>query len=259
MPYFLEDETLERILNGSLLVHAVRQQRRERRATYNSVVAPMMNNHSFFMQHAAAFSLERYEWAWAILESRSIWWKEANQPTRHLVPMLDFVNCKELEKGMQPHPTYLDKDGKSKTRASLDFAKGDEVIDFYGHANHVYFLYHGFVLEQNSVDCLLWPRRDRQLICLDPRHAASNEKLAADVASIHLGHNDSSVESIQAGRLEILQTLERRLTEHPKFEAETQPTSRREVVALAFASLEFGLVEQLAESFKAALSRPQEL
>jgi len=211
------------------------------------------------MQHAAAFSLERYEWAWAILESRSIWWKEADQPTRHLVPMLDFVNCKELEQGMRHHYTYLDEDGKAKTRASINFAEGDEVVDFYGHANHVYFLYHGFVLEQNSVDCLIWPRKDRQLICLNPRQAAYHEKLATDVAAIHLGRNDSSAESIQAGRFEILQTLERRLTEHPKSEAEAQPTSRREAVAFAFASLELGLVKQLSESLKASLAHPQEL
>jgi len=259
VPYFLEDDILERVLNGSLLLNAVRQQRQERRAMYDAIVAPMLKNHSFFMQHAAAFSLERYEWAWAILESRSIWWSEANQPVRHLVPMLDFVNCKELQQGMRSHFTYMDQDGKAATRAAVDFAEGDEVVDFYGHANHVFFLYHGFVLEQNSVDCLLWPRKDRQLVCLHPGHAAFNEKLAADVAAVHLGQKDGSAEAIQAGRIEILQTLERRLTEYPKMEAEGQPASRREAVAVAFASIEIGLVEKLAESFKAAVARAQEL
>lgn len=259
VPYFLEDEALERILNGSMMVHAVRQQQHERRVTYDKIVAAMLKNHSFFMQHAAAFSLERYEWAWAILESRSIWWKEANEPARHLVPMLDFVNCKELESGMRHHYTYMDKDGKAKTRAALKFAEGEEVVDFYGHANHVYFLYHGFVLEENSVDCLLWPRKDRQLVCLDPRHAAYDETFAAHVAAIHLGHNDTGPESIQAGRLEFLQSLERRLTEHPKVEAEAQPANRREAMAFAFASLEIGLVEKLVESFKASIARAAEL
>ena len=35
------------------------------------------------------FTLNNYEHALTILDSRSIWWN--NQ--RHLVPMLDFINC----------------------------------------------------------------------------------------------------------------------------------------------------------------------
>jgi hypothetical protein len=37
------------------------------------------------------FTEEIYVWATSILDSRSIWWSGV----RHLVPMLDFVNCLE--------------------------------------------------------------------------------------------------------------------------------------------------------------------
>ena len=44
------------------------------------------------------FSLENYRWAGSILDSRSIWW----DGLRHLVPMLDFINCAE-----GPDPTII--------------------------------------------------------------------------------------------------------------------------------------------------------
>ena len=36
------------------------------------------------------FTYERYRWAHAILDSRSVWWDDQ----QHLVPLLDLVNCK---------------------------------------------------------------------------------------------------------------------------------------------------------------------
>jgi hypothetical protein len=51
------------------------------------------------------FSFENYLWATAILDSRSIWWNGQ----RHLVPMLDFINCKEgKEDRNRLHSTILD-------------------------------------------------------------------------------------------------------------------------------------------------------
>ena len=35
------------------------------------------------------FSLENFQWAWHILDSRSIWMNGK----RHLIPMLDMINC----------------------------------------------------------------------------------------------------------------------------------------------------------------------
>ncbi len=59
-------------------------------------------------------TLENYRWATAILDSRSIWWNGE----RHLVPLLDFVNCGIGPQQYQVHSTVLDSAGKSAiTRA----------------------------------------------------------------------------------------------------------------------------------------------
>ena len=54
------------------------------------------------------FTEEIYTWATSILDSRAIWWNGA----RHLVPMLDFVNCLEKLNGtdvIRVHATQYDK------------------------------------------------------------------------------------------------------------------------------------------------------
>ena len=51
---------------------------------------------------------EVYTWATSILDSRSIWWGGV----RHLVPMLDFVNCLETVNGhdtIRVHSTKFDR------------------------------------------------------------------------------------------------------------------------------------------------------
>jgi protein-histidine N-methyltransferase len=99
-------------------------------------------------------SIERFRWANAILDSRSIWWSG----TRHLVPLLDMVNCLELSGNHAPHATQLATGGAGEedaaiTRASWAFEKGDHVVENYAQPNYIYLLYHGFVLSENSHDC----------------------------------------------------------------------------------------------------------
>lgn len=98
---------------------------------------------------------ENYLWATAILDSRSIWW----EGQRHLVPMLDFVNCQEGPSNpARVHSTTTMKttagDVVAVTRAPWAFQRGDQVFENYGQPNHIYFMYHGFVLPGNTHDCL---------------------------------------------------------------------------------------------------------
>lgn len=62
-------------------------------------------------------------WAHYILDSRSIWWDGA----RHLVPMLDLINCKELTDVNRVHSTFLDDSGlNAVTLAPDNFQSGDQ-------------------------------------------------------------------------------------------------------------------------------------
>ena len=98
-----------------------------------------------------AFTLDNYRWAHAILDSRSIWWNNE----RHLVPMLDLVNCQEGPDPSRVHATRLDKSGKNAvTLAPWGFKEGQPVYENYGQPNHIYFSYHGFSLDDNTHDCV---------------------------------------------------------------------------------------------------------
>jgi hypothetical protein len=104
---------------------------------------------SFFP--ADIFTFENYRWATAILDSRSIWWSGK----RHLVPMLDFINCIEGPEGSRVHSTALDDTGKyALTKSPWSFNKGEQVFENYGQPNHIYYTYHGFILPINKHDCV---------------------------------------------------------------------------------------------------------
>ena len=57
---------------------------------------------AFFPENVLTF--ENYQWAAAVLDSRSIWW----EGVRHLVPMLDFINCAEGPDPSRVHSTKLE-------------------------------------------------------------------------------------------------------------------------------------------------------
>lgn len=94
----------------------------------------------------------RFSWATAVLDSRSIWWSGQ----RHLVPLLDMVNCADFGVGHAAHRTDLvpsDSGPAALTRASWAFHNGDQVVENYAQPNYIYLLYHGFVLHTNTHDC----------------------------------------------------------------------------------------------------------
>mmetsp|Transcript_6242 Transcript_6242/g.17456 ORF Transcript_6242/g.17456 Transcript_6242/m.17456 type:complete len:963 (-) Transcript_6242:85-2973(-) len=98
------------------------------------------------------FSREHYFWASAILDSRSIWW----HGQRHLVPLLDLVNC--AEGGPDParvHSTHFEEATRSAdTRADRPYAIGDQIFENYGQTNKIYYIHHGFILDANAHDAL---------------------------------------------------------------------------------------------------------
>lgn len=57
---------------------------------------------------ASILTFENYRWATAILDSRSIWWNGQ----RHLVPLLDLVNCAQGPPSHQVHSTSLSDSGE---------------------------------------------------------------------------------------------------------------------------------------------------
>jgi histone-lysine N-methyltransferase SETD3 len=127
-----------------------------------------------FFKDKDIFSLQNYKWLSAILDSRSIWW----EGKRHLVPMLDFVNCQHKDhlthSPYRVHTTGLSDDKKyAETRAGYynyifslsifasyplyivaNFKVNEEVFENYGQPNHIYFMYHGFSIENNNHDCV---------------------------------------------------------------------------------------------------------
>eukprot|EP00736_Rhodelphis_marinus_P007322 Rmarinus@m.22557 len=101
--------------------------------------------------HARYFTKEWYEWATFIIDTRSIWWNGE----RHLVPMLDAVNCAEGPGNTEAHETIWHQPSDSAhTVASWGFSEGSQVFEDYGQPNSIYFLYHGFVLRPNKHDCV---------------------------------------------------------------------------------------------------------
>lgn len=113
--------------------------------------APCTSKHTRIPRPPQVFTLSNYVWATAILDSRSIWWDSQ----RHLVPLLDLINCKEGPDARRVHSTGLDDAGlNAVTRAGWHFPKGSQLWENYGQPNHIYFAYHGFSMQPNSHDCV---------------------------------------------------------------------------------------------------------
>ncbi len=88
-----------------------------------------------------------------VYQQRSIWW----DGKRHLVPLLDFVNCMEQHNQSgdvtAAHKTFFDDSNHAITKASRAYKMGEQIFENYGQPNHIYFTYHGFMLDNNSHDC----------------------------------------------------------------------------------------------------------
>ena len=176
-PVWYSDDALKR-LEGSTLRALVVAQKKKVAASYKAVKKAVFDAFPFFAEHAAAYTFANYKWAHAILDSRSIWWSGE----RHLCPMLDFVNCAQgpLASGgsgrriaARVHSTDLDDTTGSVavTKAPWAFPPGAQIFENYGQPNWIYFLHHGFSLDDNDSDCVRVPlvaNGEEEIACLTP-------------------------------------------------------------------------------------------
>lgn len=147
-PLFWSDEELQE-LQASQAKADILDYRSTVRSKFGSVAGVLQQfAHPF---DASVLTFENYRWAHAILDSRAIWWGGG----RHLVPMLDLLNCVEGPDPARIHSTKLDAQGSNAvTLAPWSLKAGDQVYENYGQPNHIYFTYHGFVLDSNTHDCV---------------------------------------------------------------------------------------------------------
>ncbi len=72
------------------------------------------------------------------------------------MPLLDLVNCAELKdehgKTASAHTTIF-IENLAITQATSSFKEGEQLFENYAQPNYIYFMYHGFLLEENSHDC----------------------------------------------------------------------------------------------------------
>ena len=88
-------------LQPSLVTGLAEAHKNRTEGTYNHIVK--VKEIDFFFP-SGVLTFENYQWASEILDSRSIWW----EGKRHLVPMLDFINCKEGPTGSTVHSTQVE-------------------------------------------------------------------------------------------------------------------------------------------------------
>lgn len=150
-PLFMSEDEIN-LFNSSLMSEWIREYISRIKYTHN-----LLKNSELAVELLPPFLLDwrAYQWASAILDTRSIWWDSS----RHLVPLLDLINCKsDNDNGIIPriHVTDYDWNGKTAdTRAGRNFdIIGEEIFENYAQPNHVYTLFHGFLLDKNPHDCL---------------------------------------------------------------------------------------------------------
>jgi hypothetical protein len=148
IPLLWTDEETKIRLGPSSILQPTIEYREHVKKMYENILSLELVK-SFFPSEILTF--ENYRWATAILDSRSIWWSGK----RHLVPMLDFINCIEGPEGSRVHSTTLDDTGRyALTKSPWSFNQGEQVFENYGQPNHIYFTYHGFILPINKHDCV---------------------------------------------------------------------------------------------------------
>lgn len=90
-------------LQGSMVLDETRVYQSKVKRTYEALVAsvfPVIQD----VFGSVQITFPMYRWAYAILDSRSIWWSGE----RHLVPMLDMINCDQGPPHGTVHSTDLD-------------------------------------------------------------------------------------------------------------------------------------------------------
>merc|ERR1711871_254118 len=148
-------------LRGSEIFLAIQAYKDKIRRKFQGVKKHLFSQYSQYLP-PDVYNYDNYRWAHAILDSRRIWWNGEG----HLTPMLDLINCMEGPDPSRVHSTSLDNSGQNAiTKAPWEFKKGEQLFEPYGQPNHIYLMYHGFMLEQNSHDCV---RVDFELASDDP-------------------------------------------------------------------------------------------
>lgn len=152
LPLYWTHKEIESRLTPSSILPATLAYALRTRNTFEKILTIDLIT-SFFPSNV--LTLDNYLWAVSILDSRSIWWNGH----RHLVPMLDLINCKdgpvESAQSYRVHATVLSDGGNEAiTYSPYDFQENEEVFENYGQPNHIYFQYHGFTLSQNNYDCV---------------------------------------------------------------------------------------------------------
>ncbi len=153
VPLLWSQEELYQRLYPSLLYNNTLEYIDRTRRTYQAI-KNISVIHEYFSDYSNVLTESNYFWGTVILDSRSIWW----EGKRHLVPMLDFVNCYEYEDSPdRVHSTILDPITQSfaMTKSPQHFKEQEQLFENYGQPNHIYFAYHGFTLPINSHDCVL--------------------------------------------------------------------------------------------------------
>ena len=167
-PLWFDDKTLD-FLSGSDLRPEILSYQTQVSNKFNY----MMSQPTVVRALGPVFMRENYIWAHSIIDTRAIWY----DGLRHLVPMLDLINCSSvsnfftfeyksdkltvylhfpIKKPSTIHRTERGTGGHIETKAAIDFGEGDQILENYGQPNYIYMLYHGFTLNDNEYDCALF-------------------------------------------------------------------------------------------------------
>jgi hypothetical protein len=112
-----QDDDVHSRLGPSVIAASVSSYRSSIRRLFDSISRiDLVKNFFQAGTERDVFNFDNYRWATAILDSRSIWWGGE----RHLVPLLDFVNCAQGPSAHTVHATALDESETfAVTRAGL--------------------------------------------------------------------------------------------------------------------------------------------
>jgi hypothetical protein len=143
-------------LQASHVRHAVERARRVFAAHFDALERVMLA-HPDLVQPPASF--DEFAWASSVVGTRAIWFpdSDAGPIAPHLVPLVDTVNCKQLERAAAVHVSEIEGDAVV-TRAQQTFRAGEQLFENYGKPNSHYFWMHGFSMEPNDAfDCVTVP------------------------------------------------------------------------------------------------------
>ena len=180
-PLYYSDEELSRLKEHPVFSKVI-EIKKNVREVFKRVKSFILDRYGPDFFPSEVYTFENYLWAHTILDSRSIWWGGE----RHLVPMLDFVNCKAGTNTTRVHSTRENEKGEAITLADRSFRNGSEIFEDYGQPNHIYFLYHGFTLFPNHHDCLAFVLNGKENCMYEPIDFHKNAGILRDTSKVEL-------------------------------------------------------------------------